>query len=174
MTQSGEGVSPNGTTGIPREVSQSVGTDGLLDRRSYHSDAVTSAYYEDIERWLDAIEEHGGAVGIGVLAHATASDNRASIAQWGLDWRRMGGSPGIVGSGSPELEAVFLDHIERVDFFTAMSRCPCDVWEVDAVGLWIEVHEGWLIHRAAIPPSRLRLIAQDVPTGSGDWRSRAK
>ena len=42
-------------------MSQDVGTDGLLDRRSYHSDAVTSAYYEDIERWLDAIEEHRAA-----------------------------------------------------------------------------------------------------------------
>jgi hypothetical protein len=131
---------------------------------------VTSAH--PIEKWSRSIDENGGAFGIGMLAHATASANRASIIQWGLDWERMAGSSGIAGSGSPELEAVFLDHVERVEFFTGMSRVPCDVWEVDATGLWIERHESWLVHRAPIPSARLRLIAKDVPPRSRDWQLR--
>lgn len=51
----------------------------------------------------------GPHVGDGVLAHATASVNRASIERWGPDWRHMGAAPGIAGSSGPELEAVFLD-----------------------------------------------------------------
>ena len=40
---------------------------------------------------------------------------------------------------------------------TRMSRLPCDVWEVDVRGLWIEEYEGWLIHKQPISPDRLRL-----------------
>jgi len=47
-----------------------------------------------------------------VLAHATASVNRDSTEQWGLDWRHMGIAPGIAGSVGPELDTVFLDYIE--------------------------------------------------------------
>lgn len=75
----------------------------------------------------------------------------------------MADAPGIAGSARPELEAVFLDHVESVKFFTGMSRQPCDVWEVDVAGLWIEMHDNWLIHRSPIPPERLRLIVQDLP-----------
>lgn len=80
-----------------------------------------------------------------------------------LDWNRMGAAQGIAGSRSPELDAVFLDHFEGIEFFTHMSRQPCDVWEVDVAGLWIEKHEDWLIHRSPIAPDRLRLVAQDLP-----------
>ena len=128
--------------------------------------------YEVIERWSQAIDDQGGAVGVCALAHATASANRESILKWGLDWRRMGVAPGIAGSSRPEQEAVFLDYVERVNFFTRMSRRITDVWEVDATGLWIERHEGWLIHRAPIPPDRLRLIAEDLPPGNDDWYSQ--
>ena len=102
-------------------------------------------------------------MGSGVLAHATATVNRDSIAEWGLDWTRMGAAQGIAGSYKPELDAVFLDHIEGIEFFTHMSRQPCDVWEVDVTGLWIEKHEDWLIHRSPIALGRLRLVAQDLP-----------
>jgi hypothetical protein len=110
-----------------------------------------------------AIHEFGGAVGVGSLVHATAAANRESIWRWGLDWTRMGIAPGIAGSGEPELPAVFLDHVDGIEFFTRMSRQPCDVWEVDVNGLWIETHDNWLIHRSPIHPARLRLIARDLP-----------
>jgi hypothetical protein len=105
----------------------------------------------------------GGGFGGGALAHATASANRASILQWGLDWKRMGIAPGIAGSSRYELDAVFLDHIETISFFTGMSRLPCDVWEVDARGLWLEEFEGWIIHKQPISPDRLRLSKTDLP-----------
>ena len=105
----------------------------------------------------------GGGFGKGDLAHATASANRASILEWGLDWKRMGIAPGIAGSSRYELDAIFLDHIETISFFTGMSRLPCDVWEVDVRGLWIEEYEGWLIHRQPISPDRLRLLETDLP-----------
>jgi len=44
-----------------------------------------------------------------------------------------------------------------------MSRLPCDVWEVDVRGLWIEEYEGWLIHTNPINPDRLRLLKTDLP-----------
>jgi hypothetical protein len=72
----------------------------------------------------------------------------------------------------PELEAVFLDHIEAVDFFTGMSRQPCDVWEVDVSGLWIEMHENWLIHRSPIPSDRLCLVVADLPVRTRNRRDR--
>jgi hypothetical protein len=75
----------------------------------------------------------------------------------------MGIAPGIAGSSTFELEAIFLDHIESISFFTAMSRLPCDVWEVDVRGLWIEEYEGWLIHTNPINPDRLRLLKSDLP-----------
>jgi hypothetical protein len=123
------------------------------------------------QEWERSIDENGGAPGFCALVHASASANRQSIARWGLDWNRMGGASGIAGSGKPELDAIFLDHIDGIEFFTRMSRQICDVWEVDATGLWIESHEGWLICRSPIPSSRLRLIARDLPPRSSGWRS---
>ena len=75
----------------------------------------------------------------------------------------MGLAPGIAGSSQPEQEAVFLDYIETIEFFTRMSRQPCDVWEVDVRGLLVEEHEGWMIHRGLIGPERLRLALDDLP-----------
>jgi hypothetical protein len=123
----------------------------------------------DFQKWEQSIRDNGGAVGIGTLAHATASANRESILRWGLDWKRMGDARGIAGSGQPELEAVFLDHVDGIEFFTRMSRQPCDVWEVDVTGLWIEIHEDWLIHRSPIASSRLRLLATDLPPRDRRW-----
>lgn len=128
--------------------------------------------FGEFEKWHESPEEEGGTLGVGTLAHATASANRDSILRFGLDWSRMGAAPGIAGSRGPELDAVFLDYIERIGFFTRMSRQPCDVWGVDVEGLWIERYEGWLIHRSRIPPSRLHLLAQDLPPGH-EWEEWA-
>jgi hypothetical protein len=83
----------------------------------------------------------------------------------------MAAAPGIAGSWRPELEAVFLDGIHTIGFFTQMSRRPCDVWEVYVSGLWIEDYEGWLVHRQPIEPERLHLLATDIPPGTR-WDSR--
>jgi hypothetical protein len=135
--------------------------------------AVTSAL--DAERqWPKGARRHLLKVyhGTGLLAHATASANRGSIAEWGLDWNRMGPAPGIAGRREPELPAVFLDHVSSIGFFTGMSRLVCDVWEVNVEGLWLEDYDGWIIHRHPIEPRRLRLISSDLPPRTARGWSR--
>ena len=66
--------------------------------------------------------------GDGKLAHFSASANRESISRWGLDWTRMGASPGIAGSTEPELPAVFLDSADPHSLFRRMGRTSVDVW----------------------------------------------
>ncbi len=46
--------------------------------------------------------------GAGEMLHVTATSNRESIEQHGLDWRRMAASRGVAGSRVPELGAIFL------------------------------------------------------------------
>lgn len=63
--------------------------------------------------------------GTGEMLHVTATSNRESIEQHGLDWRRMAASCGVAGSRVPELEAIFLcESREDVSFFTRMARTP--------------------------------------------------
>jgi hypothetical protein len=145
-------------------------------RRPIHDawvQAVTSAL--DAERhWTEGARRSLLKVyqGTGLLAHATASVNRASISEWGLDWTRMGPAPGIAGRLEPELPAVFLDHVSSIGFFTGMSRLVCDVWEVNVEGLWLEDYEGWIIHGHPIEPSRLRLMRSDLPPRTARGWSR--
>lgn len=96
----------------------------------------------------------------GEMFHATAKENRQSILRHGLDWRQMGTAPGIAGSREPELPAVFLcESCEEIDFFTAMSRLPADIWAVRVDGLWVESGpDGWIIVPEPVPPGRLRLV----------------
>ncbi len=104
--------------------------------------------------------------GGGELFHATAAQNRDSIAAHGLDWRRMTG-PGIAGSQEPELPAVFLcENLEETSFFTNMSRVPTDVWAVRVDGCWLETGpQGWVILPEPVPADRVRLVATDIPSG---------
>jgi hypothetical protein len=102
----------------------------------------------------------------------SSSRNRESIAEHGLDWRRMTLTSGIAagpGPGPPyrpELEAVFLcESLDDVEFFVGFGQHPLvDVWEVDAVGLPTEPGpEGWVICRQAIPAAHMRLFHTDRP-----------
>jgi hypothetical protein len=88
----------------------------------------------------------------------SASHNRASILEHGLDWRRMGAAPGIAGSRQPEADGVFLAEAADIAFFFGFAR-PLDVWAVDVTGLELEDSpEGWPIRRRPIPRERLRLL----------------
>jgi hypothetical protein len=105
--------------------------------------------------------------------HASSSLNRDSIAEHGLDWRRMGATSGIAahpespvgGRYQPEAEAIFLsESLQDAEWFAGFGQHPLvDIWEADVAGLRIEDGpDGWLICRDPIPASRLRLIRQDV------------
>jgi hypothetical protein len=105
--------------------------------------------------------------GDGELIHFSASANRESIRQWGLDWRRMGAAPGIAGSTRPELPVVFLDEPGLGGIFRTMGRTVTDMWAVDVTGLWIESGpDGWYVHGNPISPARLRLAEADLPPRS--------
>jgi hypothetical protein len=96
------------------------------------------------------------------LYHVSASVNRDSILSHGLDPARMGAALGIAGSPTAEAEGAFLARgLAEAHWFASFGAVtPVDVWSVDVCGLRIEVgDEGYLLCRARIPPSRLRLVA---------------
>lgn len=72
--------------------------------------------------------------------HVTSAVNRASIQEYGLDWRAMGATCGIAGATEPEMAAVFLcETIGETDFFIGFRRHPrFDLWRVDVSGLVTE------------------------------------
>jgi hypothetical protein len=113
-----------------------------------------------------------------VCWHVTSAVNRASIDAHGLDWSRMGAVGGIAaGSGAPggyrhrpELEGVFLCGTwDDVEFFLSFGGHPLvDVWEVQVEDLAVEdAPDGWLVCRASIPRSRIRLVRSDLPPRPG-------
>jgi len=103
--------------------------------------------------------------GQGEMFHLTATQNRGSITQHGLDWRRMGAACGIAGSPEPELPAIFLcEDRGAISFFTMMARTTTDIWGVRVDGLWTENGpDGWIIIPEPVPRSRLHLVETDQP-----------
>ena len=99
----------------------------------------------------------------GEMFHVSASANRASISEHGLDWRRMV-HPDVAGATEPELDGIFLCDSEfDVEFFTDMSHVPSDVWAVDVAGRWVESGQsGWVFVTDTVPASALRLVRRDV------------
>lgn len=111
-----------------------------------------------------------------VLYHVTSSVNRDSIAEHGLDWRRMRG-PGIAGSAVPEARGVFLARdLHETDFFLGFPQrdgSRFDVWEVTFEGdvesdgeprpdVPCRLVDGFLCWTEPIAPMRLRLAARDL------------
>jgi hypothetical protein len=88
--------------------------------------------------------------------------NRHSIAQYGLDWARMGAAPGIAGSRRPEVEGVFLQ--------ISNTGGPVDLWSVDGIdeGLLLDHGSGFVYLPGRIPAARVRRVRSDVrpPRGS--------
>lgn len=110
--------------------------------------------------------------GEGLMFHVAAAATRESIRRHGLDWRRMGESPGIAGSREPELPGIFLcASLDEARFFTDMARRPSDVWAVRVDGLWLEGDPGanggdnWMIVPEPVGPERLWLAETDVLPG---------
>ncbi len=133
-------------------------------------DAVLAAIAEEhaqAQRRLNLVVERGS----GWRYHATPSANRASIAEHGLDWRRMT-RPGIASSPVAEWSGIFLGvDREAVSLFVDILACvPTDVWRVRVDGLWLEGDPGssggadtyWAIARQPIPASDLVLVERDV------------
>lgn len=104
--------------------------------------------------------------------HVTSSLNRASIIEHGLDWDRMGVSPGIAGSLQPEVAGIFLclDEFEA-DWFVRMNNTggSIDVWSVEGVDMssLIDNGSGHSYLRERIPVSRLKLERRDLPQVRG-------
>lgn len=104
--------------------------------------------------------------GAGTRFHASRATNRDSIAEHGLDWRRMAG-PGVAGSRRPEWPGVFLvDGLEGAQWFADMADGDADIWQVAVDGLWLisdpnasgGLDDGWAIAPDPIAPERLKLL----------------
>jgi hypothetical protein len=96
--------------------------------------------------------------------HTTATANRDSILDHGLDVTRMGRPTGIAGSPTPEQDGVQLvTHLDEAWWYaTFPSHTEIDIWGVDMEGLELEeTSEGW-IARSPIPPDRLTLLVAAV------------
>ncbi|GAA1152509.1 hypothetical protein [Nocardioides aquiterrae] len=95
--------------------------------------------------------------------HVSSSLNRASIAEHGLDWERMGLACGIAGSPTPEAEGVFLCREEvEADWFVRLNNTggPVDVWMIDGIEpeSLIDNGSGFEYVRHKIPAASLTLL----------------
>jgi hypothetical protein len=98
-------------------------------------------------------------LGRGSMYHVSASANRESIRQHGLDWRLMGDVPGVAGSTRPELPGIFLQEDAEDGFFVRMAKFPTDIWEINVEELWLESGpSGWWLVSSPISPERLALL----------------
>jgi hypothetical protein len=148
-------------------------------------EALSSAAGQDASReWLGAVAaaierqiaygDHGSlllvARGEGIWYHATASRNRRSIHQHGLNWAHMM-PPGIAGGRQAETAGIFLcSDIEGAEWFARMCRDgTADIWAATVHDVWLESApagngtDSWMICPQTIPPTQLRLIQRDIP-----------
>ena len=99
--------------------------------------------------------------------HVTSSLNRASIAEHGLDWERMGKTCGIAGSLTPEAAGIFLCRDEfEADWFVRMNNTggPVDVWMVEGVDptSLTDNGRGYGYFSTKIPASSLTLLRSSL------------
>jgi len=100
--------------------------------------------------------------------------NRDSVAEHGLDWRRMittgiASVPGPGEAGPPEEQGIFLcESLDDVEFFVGFGQHQLvDVWQVDTHDLPLEPGpDGWLLCRRPIATDRLLLVQRDRPPES--------
>lgn len=103
-----------------------------------------------------------------VFWHVSSSENRSSIAKFGLDWDRMQAARGIAGSTGPEQQGCFLCLDEgEVSWFVDMNNTggPVDVWQVRDVdpSELTESPEGHMFLPQRIPAARVSLVLTDIP-----------
>jgi hypothetical protein len=113
--------------------------------------------------------------GTGRWFHATRSENRDSIRRFGLDWTRMGDTPGIAGSQHPERPGVFLCRsLQSAYWFATMPRQDLtDIWAARVEDVWLETDpsaggggdQDWMICPQPIASEHLELIKADIPSG---------
>lgn len=102
--------------------------------------------------------------------HVSSVRNRDSIAEHGLDWRRMGAASGIAGSRVAEQEGCFLSNNQtECDFFVRMNNTggPIDVWEVDDIDSadLVTSPEGFEYFPGVVAASNVRLVKRDLVGG---------
>jgi hypothetical protein len=108
-----------------------------------------------------------GMDGDGDWFHVSSSANRESIANHGLDWRRMGAARGIAGSRRPEQRGCFIARgVFEYRWFVRMNNTggPVDVWQVhgiDAATL-VTSPEGFLYFPGVISADRLTLVEEST------------
>ena len=111
--------------------------------------------------------EAGGYLSAVRTFHVTSSLNRASIAEHGLDWERMGITCGIAGSQIPETAGVYLcrDELEA-DWFVRMNNTggPVDVWAVEGIDpeSLKDNGSGYGYVSDKIPAASLTLLRRDL------------
>ena len=104
-----------------------------------------------------------------VLHHVSSRRNRASIAEHGLDVRRMGAAPGIAGSRHAEQNGCFLALDEdEVRWFVRMNNTggPVDIWavrDVDRSALVLSP-ENYHYLPGVVPASQLTLVREGIPS----------
>lgn len=99
--------------------------------------------------------------------HVSSSHNRASIAEHGLDWTRMGDAPGIAGAARPEQEGAFVCRGRfEVDFFVRINNTggPVDVWRIEGVDEddLVDAGSGFVYLPGTVPARRLTLVETDL------------
>ncbi len=112
-----------------------------------------------------------------LLYHVSSRRNRGSIAEHGLDSRRMGEERGIAGSQAREEDGVFLARdLAEADWFVQLGdrlHEALDVWEVRldsdvdldceepaADAPYMRIH-GFICWHEPIAPDRVRLVERD-------------
>lgn len=105
-----------------------------------------------------------------MLFHLSPVQNRASIAEHGLDPRRMGAAMGIAGNDRPELEGVYVfDEPDEADFWIrvvggGLHSGGLDLWEIDDPGTMLRTGpHGFAYLPQPVPSERIRLRETFLP-----------
>jgi hypothetical protein len=122
------------------------------------------------EQALEAAHRHRAArVVHAELFHISASSNRASIEQYGLDSRRKGNAPTIKGMDESDGTEVWVCEWDDVWLVGNGATFHTDVWSIRCENLvCLEAGNGYLYLADPVPPELLRLVIPDIAPVSED------